>query len=267
MTTADPAVMIPDEVGCVYGWRTWRWNAEQSRLEPYFIGADTAWTSTRTTAACLRPERMNAELNAYELLMASFGTALLANTSAQHRIQRLRDMLHVLEVNSHAAPHPSCVCGLYAAKEKYAVPGVSYNGLGHVPIDKDVVLGRVKMWGRVIEYEDGYRAEHAQIVSLVDTRSPAVKTASRQYDVPLESPISGTWSVRRNLIGYLTVILMLLPSIILFIKATTLFSLMGMIACFCLTWAFAVATLPRTRIRYVWQAIRGVRSGVPDGRE
>lgn len=50
----------------------------------------------------------------------------------------------------HASPHPTCTCGLHGTLgldilRKTRTPGV---------------LGRVALWGRVIEHELGYRASH-----------------------------------------------------------------------------------------------------------
>jgi hypothetical protein len=59
---------------------------------------------------------------------------------------------------SHRAPDPSCTCGLHAASDPGLLPTV---------LDGDVaVVGTVSLWGRVIEHESGYRAEHAYPSSL-----------------------------------------------------------------------------------------------------
>ncbi len=49
----------------------------------------------------------------------------------------------------HAAPHLGCTCGLHATHE------VEVLRRTRTP----AVLGRVALWGRVIEHEHGYRAE------------------------------------------------------------------------------------------------------------
>lgn len=50
----------------------------------------------------------------------------------------------------HRSPDPSCTCGLYATRSLGDLPWARGPG----------VLGRVAVWGRVIEHELGYRAEH-----------------------------------------------------------------------------------------------------------
>lgn len=49
------------------------------------------------------------------------------------------------------------VCGVYAVKEANDVQ--MFHGVA-------AVVGRVEMWGDVIEHEDGYRASHARIIDL-----------------------------------------------------------------------------------------------------
>lgn len=60
------------------------------------------------------------------------------------------------DVASHAiAPDLACSCGLYAARELavLARSGIGAHNAG--------VIGRVAMWGRVIEHESGLRSEKA----------------------------------------------------------------------------------------------------------
>lgn len=59
----------------------------------------------------------------------------------------------------HGAPHLDCTCGLYGAHD------VDILRRTRCP----AVLGRVALWGRVIEHEYGYRAEFAypQLVATV----------------------------------------------------------------------------------------------------
>jgi hypothetical protein len=58
---------------------------------------------------------------------------------------------------AHAAPHWGCECGVYAFKHREAA-----ELLAREKVDGGtLVLGRVSLWGRVIESELGYRAEFA----------------------------------------------------------------------------------------------------------
>ena len=59
-------------------------------------------------------------------------------------------------------PHNRCSCGIYAAK--------SFNELKRAvdlfPFELGAVVGRVALWGRVIEHEFGWRAEFAYPLSF-----------------------------------------------------------------------------------------------------
>jgi hypothetical protein len=56
--------------------------------------------------------------------------------------------------HEHVAPHPSCKCGIYARKE-------DPTGSIFADVHSSIAIGRVSLWGRVIEHERGYRAEFA----------------------------------------------------------------------------------------------------------
>jgi hypothetical protein len=62
-------------------------------------------------------------------------------------------MIHNPELaKDHRSPEPGCTCGVHAAKD----PGrLARTGRA------SAVVGRVAMWGRVIEHTKGYRAEFA----------------------------------------------------------------------------------------------------------
>jgi hypothetical protein len=64
---------------------------------------------------------------------------------------------------AHPAPEPSCECGVYAFKEREDA-----ELLAREKVDHDVIaLGRVSLWGRVLETEQGYRGELAYPYDLV----------------------------------------------------------------------------------------------------
>lgn len=63
-------------------------------------------------------------------------------------------------VNPHSSqetPGFNCSCGYYACK--------TLNTAGH---QGGAVKGAVLLWGKVIEHDDGYRAEYAQIIALLE---------------------------------------------------------------------------------------------------
>lgn len=68
----------------------------------------------------------------------------------------------------HAAPHPSCKCGVYAW---HSLPAP-----GPVP-DPGRAFGVVALWGRLEVHRDGMRAQHAAIKAL--GLAPALGAAYR----------------------------------------------------------------------------------------
>jgi hypothetical protein len=65
----------------------------------------------------------------------------------------------------HDAPAESCTCGVYAARDPATV--WSYLRGRDEPGTVARVLGRVLLWGRVVEHEHGWRASHAAPLDLV----------------------------------------------------------------------------------------------------
>jgi hypothetical protein len=59
--------------------------------------------------------------------------------------------------HAHAAPARECRCGLYALRSRDAALRLAGQG---------AVIGEVLLWGRVVEHQHGYRAEHAVIRQL-----------------------------------------------------------------------------------------------------
>jgi hypothetical protein len=60
----------------------------------------------------------------------------------------------------HAVPHRDCVCGVHAFRD---LCHVTPRALG------TAVTGAVALWGRIIEHELGFRAQHARPVALLES--------------------------------------------------------------------------------------------------
>lgn len=73
-------------------------------------------------------------------------------------------------------PGWGCACGLYATAglERLLVP---YSGDG-------AIFGCVALWGRVVEADDGWRAEHAYPLALLAPRRRPLDQALEQYLSP-----------------------------------------------------------------------------------
>lgn len=92
------------------------------------------------------------------------------------------------------SPVVTCTCGIYAASSLAATLEVSRTR-SHLQL----VLGIVQGWGRVVEHDDGWRAEFARPVALLRgtpsvtarlwppsrRRARLMEALAQAYDVPL----------------------------------------------------------------------------------
>lgn len=85
----------------------------------------------------------------------------------------------------HAAPRVGCSCGLYAHKT------IGQLWAGHPPMVNApaVAWGTVALWGRVLEYETGYRAEYGCPQHLWTEDPTASDLLRDRYLIPV-SPLS-----------------------------------------------------------------------------
>ena len=124
----------PDYAGALIGWRVWCVFRRGDELRLASVIADDVWPS---------------------------GSALVASCRA-HELPSSR--LVRPDRSRHGAPHEACTCGIYAARDAAAV-WTYLRGRD----DADTVarvLGRVLLWGRVVEHESGWRAERAYPLEL-----------------------------------------------------------------------------------------------------
>jgi hypothetical protein len=104
-------------------------------------------------------------------------------------------------VNQHPVPNLSCECGLYAfstpveAARKIEQPLGAVSGASDQPVS---VWGAVVGWGRLIQHgSQGWRAQYARPVALLDSGHALLETAAARYGVPL-LPWSGVQMVARE---------------------------------------------------------------------
>lgn len=161
----DTIPVIPDSVTPVEAWRTWR--IVDGTLTSIYSG--TVWTPGEALhAECDLPEELVWEIEPHGVtLEQAQETAMrMASTQASMvsfggRVARMRPVPpyprvepppgwgYVLKDISHDhAPAEWCRCGIYAAESFAGCP------VGHV-------AGKVKLWGKVIPGDKGYRAEFA----------------------------------------------------------------------------------------------------------
>ena len=144
----------------IVGWRQWNF------MYPHFLanlGNDTVYVPR---------EKIEARCDQY-------------STIDTYTLARRKD-------HSEPAPHPTCECGIYAYKEKsrllreirniYAGRWLLANNR-YVPI-----YGEMNLWGKVIEHEDGYRAQFGYPKRLWCTPAiePLAGWIGYVYGVPCE---------------------------------------------------------------------------------
>jgi hypothetical protein len=120
----------PDAFEAIVGWRAWAIHEDAGRFRLRSVVAPTLWPTREALGAeCLRP--------------------------GLRPFRRLRF--------GHDPPRETCECGIYAADASTAA---SY---GTPPADRvdRRILGRVALWGVVVECENGWRASHAYPYELV----------------------------------------------------------------------------------------------------
>lgn len=88
---------------------------------------------------------------------------------------------HASAAPSHPAPAMDCNCGVWAFKELDNLVAAIGNVYGQIK-----VLGQVSLWGRVIETENGYRAEKAYPSELWLLDS-SLEELGLIYDVPVRN--------------------------------------------------------------------------------
>lgn len=69
----------------------------------------------------------------------------------------------------HAAPQADCVCGIYAVRRWESLPDTVFRQKFRFAVPDTVlyVPGAVRLEGRIIEHEDGWRGEYATMEWLV----------------------------------------------------------------------------------------------------
>lgn len=146
----------------IVGWRQWNF------MYPHFLanlGNDTIYVPR---------EKIEAHCEQY----STIGTSVLPKDHSEQQ-----------------APHLTCTCGIHAYKEKprllreirnkMTIPAI-YSGLR-------LVYGEINLWGKVIEHEDGYRAQFGYPKRLWCTPAiePLAGWIGYVYGVPCEVMPSG----------------------------------------------------------------------------
>ena len=158
-------MIVPEPI---VGWRRWNF------MYPHFLanlGNDTIYVPR---------EKIEAHCEQY----STIGALVLGKDHSEHQ-----------------APHLTCMCGIYAYKEKPRLLREIRNSCsGFIPrkamtelIQLRLVYGEINLWGKVIEHEDGYRAQFGYPKRLWCTPAiePLAGWIGYVYGVPCEVMPSG----------------------------------------------------------------------------
>jgi hypothetical protein len=132
---------IPDFAEPVEAWRVWRVSMSQGRVVLQSLHAGVIW----------EPE-----------------VPLVASCTGRHRS---RWSPWRKKPNDHPAPELDCSCGIYGVRS--AAAARSYLETPPLLCRDDRVIGRVALWGDVVEGPSGWRASHAYPLELF-VPAPAV---------------------------------------------------------------------------------------------
>jgi hypothetical protein len=129
-----PRPAVPDFIEPVEAWRVWRVCMRDYRIVLQSLNADTIWEP---------------------------GVALSATCAVRHR-SRLRPWR--AEAPVHDVPEVECTCGIYGVRSA-AVAGW-YLERRALFFNAERVVGRVALWGDVVESESGWRGARAYPIEL-----------------------------------------------------------------------------------------------------
>ena len=133
---------IPDFIEPFEAWRVWRVGRWQGRIVLKSLFSGTVWEPTvPVTAFCTG-------------------------------VQRVPWRPWRLQSTGHVAPALDCRCGIYGVRTVAAAR--PYIDCTPLPYRDDRVIGRVALWGDVVEGPLGWRASHAYPVELF-LRDPATE--------------------------------------------------------------------------------------------
>lgn len=158
---------IPDYAAPVEAWRVWRVSVRDGRVTLQSLFAGVVWEPA---------------------------VALVASCTGGHRSfwapWRKKP-------NDHPAPELDCRCGIYGVRSIAAAR--SYLETPPLLCRDDRVIGRVALWGDVVEGPSGWRASHAYPAELFVPSPPVGRGGLRQrayvdeivlgleaYDVPVD---------------------------------------------------------------------------------
>jgi len=145
----------PDYVHVLTAWRAWKVSGVSGELRLQALGGSHVWEPK---------QQINAKCNN----SSGYGFTLSVGGALK-------------PITPHLAPAVDCSCGVWALKDLDRLVAAIGSSYGEIR-----VLGQVSLWGRVVETENGYRAQHAypSELWLFDN---SLEELGAIYDVPVRS--------------------------------------------------------------------------------
>jgi hypothetical protein len=148
-TISDPMrPTVPDFIEPVEAWRVWRVCMHDYRIVLKSLNADTVWEP---------------------------GIALAAACATR---QRSRRRPWRFEAPGHEAPEFDCTCGIYGVRS--AAVARWYLERRALFYNAERVVGRVALWGDVVESESGWRGQRAYPIELFVPAATTLRGGSRR---------------------------------------------------------------------------------------
>jgi len=199
-TEETAQVVVPDGIEPVEAWRVW--NIEHGVLKslngtPWVPGealrsdchhADQyRWRIVRRAGIKLEDARIQAETHNSWAAQANLYSMSSRNPTRTPYIPiphvELPDWHgYVLDTECHTAPHEDCTCGIYAGTSPNVCPA-------------GMVVGKVKLWGKIVPGEQGYRAEFAYPSEFHISPDQVGTPVLEEFGVPLvllQNPVPQT---------------------------------------------------------------------------
>lgn len=141
---ANEKVVIPDVAESLVGYRAMRPEHDDRGLRLYAENQDYVWSPGVNEAWCMKGVRL---------------TPVLKNRYDPETGEVSVEVVDVYERHDRI-PAENCSCGFYVLSSTYSV-------IKQFRPNADRVYTKVKIWGKCVPYQDGYRAEKAEIQEFV----------------------------------------------------------------------------------------------------
>lgn len=163
------SMRVTDSLSCIVGWRAWRLWPDFEQIK--------SMEATRNVPLLLRAVAYH---NTYPIMEKMTAVCLCSDKGPGPSLSN--PMADVVCPPPHEAPGWECNCGIWAFKSLDRLVAV----LGEHHYGKLPVLGTVNLWGKVIETENGFRAQYAypKELWLVD---PGQERLGALYKVPVRT--------------------------------------------------------------------------------